>query len=110
MMLKAFQSQLHQTSSGCVVEDAVEDETNNSECESRFTTTLGEPYPNFMTFSMNWQNNPTTVSILKLLLSIPEQFSLGDLYECSRDERYGLRGLIVFCQNHYFAYIYQKST
>ena len=52
------------------------------------------------------------MSILKLLLSIPEQFPLCDIYESTdedKNELYGLRGLVVFCSNHYYAYIYQRS-
>ena len=55
---------------------------------------------------MNWEPEPSSESILKVLLSLPLRLTLEQLYlfEGSSPWPYELRSLIVFTHNHYYVY------
>lgn len=61
---------------------------------------------------MNWEPFPSAQSILKLLISIPYHLRLPDLYDSNQEEDrlYVINSLIVFNQNHYYAYMLQTVT
>ena len=64
--------------------------------------------PEVITFNLNWPSAfPKASSVLKTLLSLPEQFSSYHLYnhKNQRTEGYVLRGLICFGHNHYFTFL-----
>ena len=67
------------------------------------------PFPEILTFNLNWEQSPKQTDLLKMLLSIPEAMDVKQLYDVEEDEanidqQYVFKGMICFAEGHYFSF------
>ena len=69
---------------------------------------LMKPNPAVLTFNLIWEENPSKLSILKVLLSIKDCIEISQLYhdvEGDPRQKYVFRGLVSFSNGHYVTYL-----
>lgn len=59
--------------------------------------------PKVMIFQISWENyySPKLVNLLQVLISLKGNLSMEELFDEAEEISMGLRGMIVFLQNHY---------
>lgn len=65
-----------------------------------------EKQPEILMFDIKWEK-VEAINLLLFFNTLPNVFKIGDLFEIKHENanyEYMLKGIIFFCQNHYYSY------
>ena len=100
-----FKEQLKQRQNVCVHDNPNPD--SKVAHQSLYHHWVGVPFPEVMTFNLNWDKNPKPSQVLKVLASVPEYYDLSDIFHPQKQQKqyYVLRGMVCFSEGgHYLGF------
>lgn len=77
---------------------------NDGRTHESVTTVQFTSKPAVFLFNLQWNGEPTSMQILKVLVSLPETFESSDLFQDNYPTTYTIKGLICFQAAHYLAF------
>ena len=99
--MKSFQKKMAEVEEGCV---NPKNNENGKEHQTRNRYSLGFN-PEVYLFNLIWFDEPERLDILKTFVSLPETFSLKDLFSGGDETvNYTIKGLICHTGGHYLSF------